>query len=437
MSPSAAVSSHVSLVPPPRDRASRIVRAALAHGVLDQASTAVAFIDLDALSHTVEQLKAAFPGNVSHRFAVKANGLTGFLARLREMGLGAEAASPGELALCRHAGFAPAEISYNSPAKTVADHIDCLSSGIAFSLDNEEEFRRVRRLVADRDGLPSIGFRVNTQVGAGGIAATGTAAATSKFGYALTDPGSRDRLVAWYLNTPWLDMLHVHTGSQGVPISTMVESVALVVELAREIDQMAGRPRIRCINIGGGLPVDPDPDVANPGFDAYARALRERVPDLFSGRYRVETEFGRSIAAACGTVVTRVEYVKQAAGRRIALTHAGAQIAARTAYAPGDWPLHVTVLDGEGKMRSGPRVPTDVAGPCCFAGDVICSNRDLEEIQAGDFLVIHNVGAYYFSAHFDFNYLPRLGVYGFHDAGAAFECLRKPQSLADIVMALS
>ncbi len=147
------------------------------------------------------------------------------------------------------------------------------------------------------------------------------------------------------------------------------------------------------------------------------------------------TEFGRSLLAKAGTILARVEYTKSAGGRRIAVTHAGAQVAVRTVFAPESWPLRVAVYDAGGRPKTAGRVPQDVAGPCCFAGDLITVNRVLPRLEAGDHVALLDTGAYYFSNHFAYNALPRPGVYGYacDEQGTRFATVRPPQTLDELV----
>jgi diaminopimelate decarboxylase len=96
----------------------------------------------------------------------------------------------------------------------------------------------------------------------------------------------------------------------------MIEGVATMVNLAMEINKALGRRQIKNIDIGGGLSVNFDDerdetDVAIT-FNQYADMLRKSCPALFTGEYRVFTEFGRRINAKPGFIVSRVEYNKDA-----------------------------------------------------------------------------------------------------------------------------
>ncbi|BAU83720.1 orn/DAP/arg decarboxylase 2 [Streptomyces laurentii] len=421
-----------------RDRA---VRAAVAQGLLSAEEPVAALLDTAGIRASAAALTSAFAAvtdaPVLHAFAVKAAPLVPVLRLLYEAGLGAEVASPGELALARAAGVPPSRTVLDSPAKTHAELRQALGLGIAVNADNLQELARLDGLLPSAAGAPPVGLRVNPQVGAGAIGAMSTATATSKFGVALRDDGAREAVVQAYLDRPWLTRLHTHTGSQGVPLPLMAEGVRAAYALAEEINDRAGRRQIDTLDIGGGLPVNFASDEDTPTYAAYAGLLAATVPGLFDGRYALVTEFGRSLLAKHGTVLARVEYTKTSGGRPIAVTHAGVQLAVRTVYAPGSWPLRILAYDAEGRPRAGePAVVQDVAGPACFAGDLLATGRALPPLRPGDVVAVPDTGAYYFAHHYAYNSLPRPAVYGFTRAaegGTVFSLVRRAQTLDEIV----
>lgn len=418
------------------------VRAAVEQGLLTPGTPIVALLDVPGIRASAVALRAAFdavtaPGTpVLHAFAVKATPLVPVLRLLHEQGIGAEVASPGELALARAAGVPPTRTVLDSPAKTPAELREALALGIAVNADNPQELDRIDALVRSAATGSPIGIRVNPQVGGGSIEALSTATATSKFGVALRDEGAREWIVRAYADRPWLTRLHAHTGSQGIPLSLMAQGVAETYALAEEINQHLGRRQIDTIDIGGGLPVNFGSDATAPTYAQYARLLAEVVPGLFDGRYGLVTEFGRSLLAKHGTVVARVEYTKSAGGRAVAVTHAGVQIAARTVYAPASWPLRIAAYDAKGRPKSGPDVVQDVAGPACFAGDLLAEGRALPLLEQGDYAAALDTGAYYFAHHYAYNSLARPGIHGFapdREGGVRFAVVREPQTLDEIV----
>ena len=420
-------------------RQEKILKASVAAGHFSDDQTMVAYVDTDKLAETVSSLKRAFPDHFSHTFAAKANTMSDALRMVKELGMGCEVASPGELEQALRAGFEPAEIVYDEPAKTPAVLRRALGLGIGLNIDTFQELARVQEILTGKPSRSRIGFRINPQVGAGSISAMSTATHTSKFGVALEDEGNRRALISAYLQNTSLTSIHTHVGSQGCSLELMTAGVGKVVALAEEVNREAGRQQIEVVDIGGGLPVNFDSDEVTPTFSDYANSLSQAVPELFSGKYLVKTEFGRSIFAKNGFIATRVEYTKRAGGRNIAVSHAGAQVATRTVFMPDYWKIRLSVADPSGRAKHGNEVIQDVAGPLCFAGDMIGTDRLLPEIKPGDYVVLHDTGAYYFSSPFYYNALAAPAVYGAQVAEGepvTFNVWRRQQTVDDMLAAI-
>ena len=417
----------------------RVIGAAIAAGHLSETHVLAAFVDVEGVARTIEALTSAFPANFRHAFAAKANTMSDALRLVRACGMGCEVASPGELEQALRVGFDPADIVYDEPAKTRAVIERSLQLGVTLNIDNFQEYERVVELMNETGSSSRVGFRINPQVGSGSIDAMSTATNSSKFGVALEDAGNRERIVDCYAGNRWMTSIHTHIGSQGCPLELMIQGIAKVVALAEEINGAVGSQQVTTIDIGGGLPVNFDGDEFKPTFAEYASLLAAEVPELFSGKYTVKTEFGRSIFAKNGFIAARVEYTKESGGRRIAVSHAGAQIAARTVFMPSHWAIRLSVATPTGAFRVGEEVSQDVAGPCCFAGDIIGHERKLPLIEQGDYIVLHDTGAYYPSNPFFYNSLPAPAVYGaaVNDLGTVeFDSWRDQQTTSDVLAIL-
>ncbi|MER5740173.1 diaminopimelate decarboxylase [Streptomyces sp. NPDC002262] len=419
-----------------QEKVETVLRRAVIQGLLGEGRPVAGFVDVQGVRDGVAALHKAFAHvpDVLHAFAVKAAPLVPVLRLLADTGMGCETASPGETRLALAAGFAPDRIVLDSPAKTRTEIREALALGIALNADNLAELERVDAL-RPAGSRSVIGLRVNPQVGGGTIAAMSTATAHSKFGVALGDPGARARVLDAFLRRPWLTRLHAHVGSQGCPLPLIARGLAALHGLAEEINAHVGARQVTSLDLGGGLPVNFRDDTVTPTFEEYVRALTDVEPALFDGRYQLVTEFGRSLLAKNGFTAAVVEYVKEAGGRRIAVTHAGAQVATRTVFMPDAWPVRITAHGPDGRPKTTPAVPQDVAGPLCFAGDVVAHGRLLPELSEGDVVVLHDTGAYYFSAPWAYNSLPRPGVHGFlhRDGGVELAPVRTPQTLGEVV----
>lgn len=394
-------------------------------------------VDLDTLDELMRSLSQAYPASMPalHTIAAKAITLRPVLTRFAQAGFGCEVASPGELQLALAAGFPAEHIVFDSPAKTATEIEQALALGISFNIDNFEELARVDQAVARVGGHRSvIGMRLNPQTGAGAIGAMSTATSTSKFGIGLAD--HRETVIAAFATRPWLTQLHVHSGSQGLSLEHAAEGVRLITDLAADITARTGHQQVRRIDIGGGLPVNFSSDDIVPTFADHRAVLERMVPELFDGTYGLVTEFGRALTAKAGTIVARVEYTKVTGGRQIAITHAGVQVATRTIFGPGEWPLRIEVYDAQGRHRAEQSQLQDIAGPACFTGDMLAVGRELPLVHQGDLVAVPDTGGYYFSTHFSYNALPRPAVYAVEtdpDGGRRWSLVRRAQTIEQIV----
>jgi diaminopimelate decarboxylase len=405
-----------------------------------------------------QQLQHPF---ILHSFAAKANPLQGVLAfAAKECALGCETASIGEFAMAQRAGYPLENIVFDSPVKTNAElkYVIAQGQGAAekaqgggafVNVDNFEELDRVANIFSglgsDAPHNTTIGLRINPQLGQGSIGQLSTALATSKFGIGLHD--AKAEIMAAFKNHPtFVKMLHVHTGSQGIGLKMMVAGVKAIVDLAEEINSVEGGGRCTVIDIGGGLPVNFTSDEYTPTFASYVEALKEGVPALFSGKYSIITEFGRSLVAKAGVLASRVEYVKVNGGRRIVQQHIGADLAIRTVWQPENWKLRVDVYNlYAASTPSAPREPTgvlreldestdvktDVAGPCCLGGDLMCVDRPLPAtiLPLDDCIVLKDVGGYYHSSFSHYNLRSAPPCYLHHEEGNRLEVVHRGDSI--------
>lgn len=410
---------------------SKAVRRGIEEGLFEEPPHAILFYDLDQVRRRIDELRAAFPPSALHAVAIKACPVTRLLRRAAGMGCGAEAASAAEVEQALRVGIPPEHIVFDSPAKTIGELRAALARRIHINADSLQEVERIARLVEAGAAPTSIGVRVNPEIRPGTIRATSTAMPGSKFGVSLAD--NERELLACFERHAWLTGLHVHAGSQGCDLDLLTQAVARTVELAGTIAERCGTRRISTFDIGGGLPVTCRFGERRPGFGAYAAALRQRVPALFSSRWRIVTEFGRAVWANAGFAVSRVEYTKTAHGRHVAVAHLGADMFTRTAYVPDEWYHEVSVHDHRGCVKSADPVEQDIGGPLCFSGDLIATGRLLPRIEPGDYVLVHDAGAYTLSMWSRYNSRLSPAVYGVERDHEALVPLRRAEGTSDVL----
>ena len=227
-----------------------------------------------------------------------------------------------------------------------------------------------------------ISIRVNPDVGAHTHANITTGLAENKFGIHHSQFEDAIRLAQ---SLPHLSFvgLHFHIGSQ---ILEMDDFVSLCNRINACMGQLAvaGIP-VADVNVGGGLGIDyrhPD-DLPIAGFAEYFSVFKRHL----ASPCPVHFELGRSIVAPCGSLISRVLYVKEGLHKRFAILDAGMTDLVRPA-------LYHAYHRIDNLTSDGPGMEYDVVGPICESTDVFARGVVLPECRRGDLLAIRSAGAY-------------------------------------------
>jgi len=394
----------------------------------------------------MKSLVDAFPENVqhTHAFAVKASPICGVLQIAKKCGMGAECASWAEVQHSMQNGFEPGCIVFDSPCKTLEEIRLALHHGVYTNLDNPQEVEAVAEMLSPKEKQIAtekrlFGLRLNPALGSGSISTTSTATSTSKFGIPLHLDSCR-ALVELYERNSWLVGVHCHVGSQGCPIQMLVDGVKVLLKFVQQVDLQCGT-QIKVMDIGGGMPTDYESNKEAHSYGSYVKLLQQQTPELFNGRFRIITEFGRSLVVKAGFTAMEVQYTKQLTPElQVAIAHVGANQFIREAYLPKQWVHTLTVHDkfGNLKGRQGEKwAKQDVAGPLCFSGDYLAKGRMLPIIMPKDLVVMHDTGGYCMAMYSRYNSRPAGAVYGYRVAkdgsGIKFFIFKEREKISDVL----
>ena len=100
-------------------------------------------------------------------------------------------------------------------------------------------------------------------------------------------------------------------------------------------------------------------------------------------------EPGRWLVAPAGTFLTRVLYVKDVPGRRIAVCDGGMNDLIRPSLYEAFHPIELVGVDSDRPLGR-----VDVVGPVCESGDFFARDRELPLPEPGDLVAIGYAGAY-------------------------------------------
>lgn len=357
--------------------------------ILQSAETPLYYYDLDLLRRTLVSLNdaaASHPGYKVH-YALKANANPAVLAEIRDAGLGIDAVSGGEIRRAMECGFDPASIVYAGVGKSDREIRLALSAGIGcFNVESEPELEVIAALAAEAGVVAKVALRVNPNIDAHTHAYITTGLSENKFGISREQ---LDAIVARCVELPSIDLygLHFHIGSQILES----EPFEMLADTVNELqDYFDGKGVVfRSINVGGGLGIDyEDPDKHPvPDFEGYFNAFSSRL--IQRPGQEIHFELGRSIVAQCGSLITRVLYVKKGLVKSFVIVDAGMTDLIRPALYQAHHKIENITAPADSPVET-----YDVVGPICESSDCFGTDERLPLTRRGDLLALRSAGAY-------------------------------------------
>ena len=324
--------------------------------------------------------------NYHVHYAMKANANPRLLEIIQQAGLGADCVSGGEVQRAIDAGFPADKIVYAGVGKSDREILTALQHDIfCFNVESIPELEVINELAAREGKIARVCLRINPDIEAHTHTHIITGMAENKFGIALHDMLQVVQLAQQLPNISFIG-LHFHIGSQ---ITNMHDFVALC-ERINEIQHLLHKHDIypSVINVGGGLGIDYHEPEAHPipNFKAYFQVFEQHLH--LRPEQSLHFELGRSVVAQCGSLITRVLYVKQTATKQFAIVDAGMTELIRPALYQAKHKIQNLTSQSE------KREIYDVVGPICESSDVFDKDLLLPTTQRGDILAIRSAGAY-------------------------------------------
>lgn len=345
------------------------------------------YYDTQLLRKTLEVIKQECEKheNFHVHYAVKANANPKILRIISQYGFGADCVSGGEIKAAIEAGFPADKVVYAGVGKSDWEINLGLEKGIAcFNVESIAELEVIEELAVAANKTANVAFRINPNIGAHTHANITTGLAENKFGIAMQDMENViDR--ATTMNNINVVGLHFHIGSQILDMGDFKALCNRINELQVQLDKH--HIYVQSINVGGGLGVNYDSPDRQPipdfkeYFHTYAKHLRLREDQ------QLHFELGRSVVAQCGSLISRVLYVKQGSHKQFAILDAGMTDLIRPA-------LYQALHKIQNLTSNEPTEVYDVVGPICESSDVFAKAIDLNKCHRGDLIAIRSAGAY-------------------------------------------
>ena len=345
------------------------------------------YYDVNVLRETLSCInkEAGKYNNFCVHYAVKANANHKVPTIIRESGLGADCVSGGEIRAAIKAGFPTNKIVYAGVGKTDWEINLGLDYDIfCFNVESVPELEIINELASAKGKTARVAFRINPNVGAHTHANITTGLAENKFGISMED---MDKVIDMAGTLPHVKFvgLHFHIGSQILDMGDFVALCNRVNELQEKL--YARQIIVEHINVGGGLGIDyahPNRQ-AIPNFTEYFATYHKHLK--LRPQQTLHFELGRAVVGQCGSLISKVIYVKQGANKQFAILDAGMTDLIRPA-------LYQAYHKIENITSEEPMETYDVVGPICESSDVFGKAIDLNKAHRGDLFALRSAGAY-------------------------------------------
>lgn len=346
------------------------------------------YYDTALLKATLDAICAAIASQPNYyvHYAMKANANPKLMQLIREAGFGVDCVSGGEIRTAIAEGFEADSIMFAGVGKSDWEIRLALQLGIfSFNVESLAELEVIQELAEQEQRIARVCLRINPDVEAHTHTHIVTGMAENKFGIALDDMMMVIEKANQYANIS-LKGLHFHIGSQITDMQDFKDLCKRINAIQDQLNAQGVYPEI--INVGGGLGVDYYAPSENPipDFKAYFSVFMDCL-QLRDGQ-SLHFELGRSIVAQCGSLMTRVLYVKQSVDKQFAIVDAGMTELIRPA-------LYGAYHHIENLTSTADKIQKyDVVGPICESSDIFAADFSLPTTQRGDLLAIRSAGAY-------------------------------------------
>ena len=359
---------------------------------LDKISTPFYYYDMDLFRRTVDTAsELAQQHGIKVHYAVKANVERRLLEYISSKGFGADCVSGNEVLHAHACGFPADKIVYAGVGKSDKEIYHALQLGIeAFNCESLQEIYVINEMAHVHGLKANVSVRINPDIDAHTHKYVTTGLYENKFGISQHE---FDKLIDILKKSEHINFigLHFHIGSQ---ITRVDEVFALECQRVNDIVAYFERNGLKVdnINLGGGLGVDYDDPDENPiaDFGTWFRTISENI--VRREDQTVHVEPGRSLVAQCGTLISRVLFVKSGETKNFLIMDAGMNDLIR----PALYGAYHKIENLSASQRTF--YPThqayDIVGPVCESSDVWGAGRLLPLSVRGDLMAIRSTGAY-------------------------------------------
>ncbi len=344
--------------------------------------------DIKLLRNTLKALINAASKDYHIHYALKANSNPLLLSEIKNAGLGADCVSGNEIKRAIENGFDAESVVFAGVGKSDKEIEYALSQNIfCFNVESIHELKVINELAIKNNKIAQVALRINPNVDAYTHKYITTGLEENKFGI---NPYEFEAVidVIKILSHVKLIGLHFHIGSQIQDLTPYKNLCLRVNEINKWFLQKGFK--LNHINLGGGLGINyKEPDTqAIVDFEAYFAIFKNFLEIRPS--QEIHFELGRCIVAQCGSLISKVLYIKEGINTNFLILDAGMTELIR----PALYQAYHKIENISKNNSEIEKIKYDVVGPICESSDCFGKAVYLPKTNRGDYIAIRSAGAY-------------------------------------------
>ena len=357
--------------------------------IADEFGTPVYIYHAEKIAEQYQKLKDAFNRqNVVIFYACKALTNVSILRYIESIGANVDCSSINEVKLALHAGFTPEKVLYTSNGIAFEEIEEAKDLGVHVNIDSLSNLEKFGKKFGH--SYP-VGIRLRPNILAGGNLKISTGHDKSKFGIPVDQFQKVLDCVKEY--NLFIRGLHIHTGSEIKDVDVFVKGIEKLFDIIPHFNELD------FIDLGGGFKVPYKEGDSETDITLLAQKVEEAFaehPNPGNKPLQIWFEPGKFLVSAAGYFVTKVNVLKEAGSTIFAGINSGFNHLIRPMFY--DSYHRIENLSNQ----VGPQKAYTVVGNICET-DTFATERMINEIKEGDYLVFYNAGAYGFEMASNFN----------------------------------
>lgn len=344
------------------------------------------YYDMELLHNTLSYiLKETKEKSFHVHYALKANSNSRILKEIAAFGFGADCVSGNEVLKALECGFPASKIAFAGVGKTDKEINIGLDNNIfCFNVESLPEIEVINSLAKEKGKIAQIALRINPNIDARTHKYITTGLNENKFGINETDLPNALKIISKSSNIKLIG-IHFHIGSQITDLSSFEDLCVKVKEIQNWFNGKG--VELPVINVGGGLGINYQHPNHFPmaDFESYFRLFDKHLS--LKENQSLHFELGRSIVAPCGSLISRILFVKEGIQKKFLIIDAGMTDLIRPALYQAFH--HIENISSEKELTK-----YDIVGPICESSDTFAEDFMLNKSARGNFVAIRSAGAY-------------------------------------------